>query len=802
MKKYFVLAMFTSMTLAGFAQQLTVLDQTSLQPVRDVVIYNNKPKLVFVVTDALGHTDVSVFKDADSIRFQHVGYRDAVYSYQALQGMDFLLKLTPAAYSMNQVVVSANRTYEIRKDVAQQMDVIQSSDIAFMNQASSADLMQATGHVAVQKSQLGGGSPIIRGFETNKVLIVVDGVRMNNAIYRGGHLQNIITLDQTMMDRVEIAYGPGAVAYGSDALGGVMHFITRKPLLASGDKTDVSAHVFSRYASASDERTVHADANIGGVKWASLTSLNFSRFGDLRQGGVRNPFYGDWGKRTFYVERVGDVDSVFKNPNPNIQKLSGYSQYDVMQKVLFKPTQRSEHQLNLQYSTSSDINRYDRLTQTQGGLPRYAQWYYGPQKRLLAAYTFVSMDTCKMMDNSTVTTAYQNIEESRNDRRLGRNDLRHRSEHLDIFSVNADFSKTMGKHKVLYGLEAFLNDVASVAETEDIVTGMMTPLDTRYPDGGSVMTSFAAYLTHSLELYPKLVVNEGVRFTHTRLHAAFDDTTFFPFPFHDVTQQYGALNGKVGVVYKPGHKWRLSLVASTGFRAPNVDDLSKVFESVPGTVIVPNPDLKAEHTYNIELGVTKQLGENLTAGVNGYYCWYADAITTRPGTFNGMDSVMYDGQMGAVLMNVNASEGYIYGGQAFVSADLSRNVSLSSELNYTYGRLRTDTTDYPLDHIPPVFGKTSVLVHLDRFKGECFAMYNGWKRLADYNLFGEDNIAYATVNGMPAWVTLNARVAYQISAAWQVQLSMENILDQNYRVFASNISAPGRNTFVTVRASF
>lgn len=153
-------------------------------------------------------------------------------------------------------------------------------------------------------------------------------------------------------------------------------------------------------------------------------------------------------------------------------------------------------------------------------------------------------------------------------------------------------------------------------------------------------------------------------------------------------------------------------------------------------------------------------------------------------------------------MNVNALEANIYGTNLYFSAFVTDNFYITSTINYTYGRIETDTIDYPLDHIPPIFGKTSFNLNLKKFRGEFFVIYNGWKSLKDYNTYGEDNIAYATENGMPSWVTLNIRAAYQFSKNIQLQVALENILDQNYRVFASNISAPGRNLVITLRGIF
>ena len=129
--------------------------------------------------------------------------------------------------NLNEITVSATKFAEHKKYIPQQVLTISAKKMAFFNQQTTAELLTHTGNVLVQKSQLGGGSPVIRGFEANKVLLVVDGVRMNNAIFRGGHLQNVITMDNTILDKTEILFGPSSVMYGSDALGGVIAFLPK-----------------------------------------------------------------------------------------------------------------------------------------------------------------------------------------------------------------------------------------------------------------------------------------------------------------------------------------------------------------------------------------------------------------------------------------------------------------------------------------------------------------------------------------------------------------------------------------------
>ncbi|MGV3589614.1 MAG: TonB-dependent receptor [Adhaeribacter sp.] len=802
--RIFLLITFSWLLLAAsvHAQTVTVIDKTTQQSLSLVNLSSPDGKIT-ATTNTAGKAEISNFKAAKEINFSLVGYRTLNLAYTAIDQMNFTVVLTPSSYSLNEVVISASKFDEKREEVPQQIQILNARDLKFMSQATTADVLGQTGNILVQKSQLGGGSPIIRGFEANKVLLVIDGVRMNNAIYRAGHLQNVITLDNAVLDRAEVVFGPGSVVYGSDALGGVMHFYTRNPILATTEKTkNIQVNAFTRYATAAKEKTVHADVNLGYRKIGLLTSFTYTDFSNLRQGKRYNKFNEANGRRTFYVQRVNNQDSVFRNSNPNQLRPSGYRQYDLLQKIKYQPSQSISHLLNIQYSTSSDIPRFDRLTLLRNGKPRFAEWYYGPQERLLAAYTLEKKGTGAFYDNSRLIAAYQHVEESRMDRDLNNISRNNRLEAVGVYSFNWDLEKDTGKNEFRYGVEANHNTVQSSAFKFNVNTTETSPLDTRYPDGGSTMSSVAAYITHAYEASPKFILHDGLRYSQVKLTANFKDKTFFPFPFNDVTQQNGALNGNLGLTFLPGKEWRLAGLISCGFRAPNVDDLSKVFESVPGTVIVPNPNLKSEYTYNTELTIAKGFNQRVRIEGTGYYTWYRQAITTQPGAFNNETQINYNNQLSQVLTNVNAQKAYVYGISGSLVADITSAVSLTSSFNYTFGRIQTDSTDYPLDHIPPVFGRTAINLKLKKFQGEIFAQYNGAKALRHYNLLGEDNFAFATPTGMPAWYTLNLRTAYQVHKHIQLQAALENILDKHYRVFASTISAPGRNFSLTVRGSF
>jgi hemoglobin/transferrin/lactoferrin receptor protein len=108
----------------------------------------------------------------------------------------------------------------------------------------------------------------------------------------------------------------------------------------------------------------------------------------------------------------------------------------------------------------------------------------------------------------------------------------------------------------------------------------------------------------------------------------------------------------------------------------------------------------------------------------------------------------------------------------------------------------------PLDHIPPIFGRTSLRYSGTRMNSELFLQYNGWKRLERFNPDGEDNAQYATADGTPSWMTVNWNFGYKINSYLQIQGGVENIFDRNYRYFSSGFSAAGRSLFLTIRANW
>jgi hemoglobin/transferrin/lactoferrin receptor protein len=303
-------------------------------------------------------------------------------------------------------------------------------------------------------------------------------------------------------------------------------------------------------------------------------------------------------------------------------------------------------------------------------------------------------------------------------------------------------------------------------------------------------------------------LNDGVRIGGSFLNSTFVDKTFFPFPFDNATQKNLVGSGNLGIIYTPS-SWKISLMASTGYRAPNIDDMSKVFESAagtattPGTLVVPNPELKPEKTINGDLSVTKFFGDKLRIEGVAFATNLYDAIATMPTTFNGQSQIIYGGYPANVVSSQNVSKAYLYGFNSILRADLTEQFAITASYNYTHGSVKNENgPDTPLDHIPPIFGRVGFQYNTAKFKSELFSNFSGWKYLSQYSSSGEDNLQYATAEGMPSWYTINLRAGFDINKTFTVQAGVDNILDLQYRTFASGINSPGRNIFGTLRVKF
>ncbi len=801
--------------VAGYGQlSFQVIDESGL-PMIGVEAYSDDYSLA-AVSDETGKITLPVVPNSDDnteITINYLGYQKLVVTISELAALDDVLILDPDSNLLEEIVL-IGRNEISREALPYHIESIAREEIASTNPQTSADALAQHGQLYVQKSQMGGGSPVIRGFEANKVLLVLDGIRMNNAIYRNGHLQNAITVDPAMLERVDVIFGPNSLTYGSDALGGVVHFKTRDPELQylKTETRHTAANYSLRYSSANQEKTGHLDFNVGGQRVASLTSISFSDFSDLRMGSRRTDRYPDFGLRTSYVSRVNDEDVILNNPDPTIQIGTGYHQIDFAQKLLYQPDDHFQLIANLQYSTSSDIPRYDQLIDESDGRLSFAEWNYGPQKRTMASVKFKFLQETSFYDKAIFIAAMQEVEEDRINRRFGRDDRSHQNEEVTVQSFTADFNKKLSeRHQILYGANFQHDFVRSKAFDENILSGDVDQnVLTRYPSAGSDMTMYGLYLQyHMATTNEQGHLNTGLRYSGTSLSFNYseDDPIDWPEAFIDGLSSHNAsLIWSVGWTqhYPQGWKWRA--LASTAFRSPNIDDIAKI-RVKRDEVTFPNPALTPERSLNVEYSLgkdfrssTKKLG---SFSLTGYYTRLKDAIIRTPFQDTDGSSVFTSGMDSYnVFANVNATRARIYGMSLTAEATIWSRLRADGSLNITKGQILDDIAeDQPLAHIPPMYGQLGIKYELDDLSLRTVYRFNGSKPLDEYG-GSTDNPEFATPEGALAWQTFHLYGEYKLLDAMTFSVGVENILDLHYRQFASGVNAAGRNFIFSVRGQF
>ncbi len=703
---------------------------------------------------------------------------------------------------LDEILVSPLKHVQSKRKIAQQVESISKKEIEFLTNPNTADLFANTGKLTIQKSQQGGGSPVIRGFEANRILLLVDGIRMNNLIYRAGHLQNIITVDKYMLEKVDVLFGPSSTIYGSDALGGAIYLQTKEAkLFSENNKKKISGNVLSNYSSVNEGKSFHFDLNYGSERWASLTSASYNEFGDLKMGRKRNGSNDFFGERPLYVETINGVDQLVANDNKYVQKFSGYKQYDVMQKLVFQQNTNAKHSLNLQYSTTSDIPRYDRLTDiSSNGSLRSAEWKYGPQKRFLSIYKFAKKN---IFSNTlmNINLSYQNVEESRINRNFGNANQNSRIEKVNVFAITSDFNTKIGKGNLVYGIDIYHDQLNSSAFQKNIVTGAETALDTRYPDGNNATMRSEGFLSYSNDFNAELSYSISARAGYTSLKSKIETNTL-NLPFTSVEQNNFTYSGAIGLVNNPFKSLKIAFNLASAFRVPNIDDLSKIFESAPGTLIVPNENIKPEKSVTADLSITLWEGNRFQFENVFFITKLYDPIQTSTYTFNGQSTIDFEGESSVIYANQNQGIAHLAGFTSVLKATIIKSLVFEGTFNFTQGSIHNNDGTFPLDHIAPMNGKVGINFESKGINLECYMSYNGKKDLNDYSPSGEDNLQYAPPGGTPSWQTYNLKGAFSIFKNATIFSGVENIFDIQYRTFASGINAAGRNTYLGAKYKF
>ncbi|PCJ80364.1 MAG: hypothetical protein COA49_09005 [Bacteroidetes bacterium] len=757
------------------------------------------------MSDADGLVIIPFRNPMDTLVFRSMGYKQVIVKPGDMIGLFLLMDEMPI--NLDEVRITSNVVPDVGTN-AGLVDAATLSSTAIKNgipPGNMAELLQNTGQVLVQQSQQGGGSPVLRGFEANRVLLVVDGVRMNNAIYRSGHLQNSSTVDPNSIERIQVFMGPSSVRYGSDALGGVVHFQTRRPRFRSDNSESSFSSLFStQFNSVNSSSILHGTAEAGGLRWGTVVSFSASKYGDLKMGSRRNHGNSDWGLVPFIATRIDGVDSLIANPNPEIQSPTGYSQKDFLHKLRFG-IPGGAIETNIQYSKTSNISRFDKINDYSGDVLRWAEWYYGPQERLMTA---ISWEQYLGIPGSLHTTiAYQKINESRYKRRFGEAIKEAKLEEVDVISMSSIWKSSPFRGdgwKFEAGVDGQFNEVESKVKALTPEGFLITDpewgvnLMTRYPNGGSSMTSLGAF-TSAKRSSGLNIYHIGMRYSYASIDAVFNETPALALPFSEIHTSNGALTGSLVAEVPLGPTISTVSSLASGFRHPNIDDAAKVREK-GGYVLIPNDSLKAEYLYSFDESVTWQPIEGFSITVSGFFSLWTDVISPVNAYLNGQSTLIIDGESAIIQKNKNMGTATIRGARFQFAAPIVHRMMFNTIVNFNKGSILTSGS--PLAHIPPTFGRSSIEYKAKKWSLESFVLFSGMKKIQDYGPGSTDNPQETLVDGNPSWWTLNIESHLEFHDYLHAQIGISNILDMHYKSFSSAISSPGRSIYIALHATF
>ena len=813
MKNKLFFAVWWMAGISVYGQVIRVVNYENKAPVPQVSVYQ-PDKGIYLHTDDKGQVDISIFHLKDTLYFSHPDFETIRLTKQQIIANKYRVELYRNMSVLNTVVLSVSRHARKSGDIPREVKVFDAAELEQMTVSEVPDLLLMSPGLSVQRTQGGAGSPVIRGLEANRILLVIDGVRMNNVIYHAGHMHHSITVEPAILERVEIISGPSAI-YGSDALGGVIHFITKTPVVNS--RKTLRGGFTGRFATATRESTFNLNWTVSKRQWASLTSLTYSDFGDITMGTLRLHGYEDWG----IVHEYSDNDEnhynahPVPNPHPQIQPNTGYKQYDFFNKTVVECSPVSHWIFDTQFHTTSDIPRFDKLTEYKNGQLKYAEWRYGPMQRLLFSPQWEWKPGGTWIHQLKIIPSFQNIHESRITRKFGSLIRKYQKENLYIGTLNVDAeAKLKNRFDINYGLEWMYNNLHSRAYGKKLLVNgnQITGLEgdyyvpSRYPNGHALYSHFAFYTDMRKRFNKRHLVELGMRFTQTYLDAAWEDLQLVSLPFQQVKLGNFAFTPMLSYIFSPD-TWKFSINLGSGFRSPNIDDIGKIREK-HGKLLVPNTGLKPEYSYYGEAGIIKRFPvRDLSLKVFGYYNILHHYIDRRPFTLEGLNQLIYDGDTVDLYANVNNGNAAIYGVDVMADWNITHQLKWHADMSWAKGR-KADGT--PLPSIPPLKIFSSVEVDSDYFDFILSALYFGRKSLDEYDVIGGvDNLEQTPVDpqtgqytGYPSWYIVNFYFKFNLTHTLTLNLGVENLFDIHYKRFASAVSEPGRNFKIQITGKF
>lgn len=645
---------------------------------------------------------------------------------------------------LDEVVVVASRFPVEIANSAKSISVLTDKQIIASSPMSLPDLIDEMPGVWMQRTNHGGGSPFIRGLTGYQTLILIDGIRLNNATFRSGPNQYLNTIDPHLIQRVEVNRGTGSVQFGTDAIGGTIYLVTEDPdFSVSGNR--LSAKVYSKWTTNDMEKTGRVQVNYHGRKIASSVGFSYSDFGDISAGGELGVL-----NHTGYTQYAGDLKTRVKIAKDQLLTLS------------------------YQHLTQSEVPLYHKLVNGD-----YSLYNFDPQQRDLAYLKLKSKYNKILFSELNTTVSYHRSLETRMKRKAGQTLLTEETDEVESYAIIiGNISEISDTWRFSTGIEMYNDIVHSISVLFD--DNLETSLAKRglYPDN-SRMFNFSAFTLHEFSLN-NLKVNTGLRYNYLILSVEDEE-------FGRSLVRPDALVADFSASYEVFSNTFIMCNISNAYRAPNINDVSS-FGIADFRYELPNYTLQPEKAFNKEIGF-KTMQRNFFFSLFTYHNQLTNLIVNRMAGYKGQDSI----QGYRVYQRMNADKALLRGVESEIQFKVNRKWGLNGFLIYTYGE--NISAGEPMRRIPPLYGNIGIkYIPLKNFTSFLDYNFAGKQNRLSSGDMADDRIAEG---GTPGWQTVNLRVQYR-KEPLNIVLGATNILNEDYRLHGSGVDAPGRSFWISV----
>ena len=710
---------------------------------------------IVVLSDSLGNFKFSVpISETINLVVTHVGYGQQIFRHP--YGQDLNLNLSQASTELNHTIqVTASRRQQTTITETRSLTLLNEKEIFSTAGRTTPELLMNTAGIWLQKTNHGGGSPIIRGLTGNQIVLINDGIRMNNAIYRYGPNQYLSTIDPMTLHSIEVVRGTSSLLYGSDAIGGVVQMFHQTPEFRSSTKPfQFSGNISSRFLSSRMQQGGSIQLKGEGQHFAFTSNFSLNEFGDLVAG-----------------KGIG------------LQSPSGYHQLSGNIKTAFRITPRDILHVSHQNLSQSKVPRFDQVN--LGGFSRYE---FNPQNQSISFLRWRHLGKNRWSEKITTTAYYNTLREGLVTEKTDSNIQSTFDDRVTTTGLNLEILSSPNDFwSIQTGLELLKDIVASQGEKRWLLTGTNESIRGNYADG-SMLETIAAFSNQQFET-DHFIFNGGVRYTRSKIKiidSVFGDQIFAP----------------SAMVYGGGISWKATknlfpyLSWQTGFRAPNIDDLSKFGTVEAGVFEVPAKNLKPERSAALEGGI-KLTTKKSALSFSGFQTDLRNIIERMPSLYQGLSE--YENRK--VFKKENVGEAIFRGIEVETEISLQKKIKARGHFTYTYGENKTKGE--PARRIPPAYGQASI--HYAVSRTISFSIV--WNKAGQQTRFSAGDLADKRISSrlregiMPGWETFDLMAGYS-TGRLKSQVVFRNLLNTGYSMYGSGVDGYGRHASITLQWMF